>query len=377
MEIALRVDRGYVQFHFKTSLEGSGDALAFLINGVVAGSWTGVNDWTYFSTPVASGRYTFSWRYTKVASETANESRVWIDKIGFPNISGHILYPARDLTSSLEGRNVTLSWSEPFRTSMLTPPPPVILGYHIIQNGLRLNPENQPVSGTTHTIQNSTGGNMMLQIVTVYDQGLSERSNFTNEVLTFGAISSLEGYASAEGIRLNWVFDFDLPTVAGFRVTRNSTNITVPSLPPDTRTFLDPGAGIEPGETYVYTVRAVYINPNGFSPDIHEVTILFVDVADEVSPALITELGNNYPNPFNPETKINFSLKEDTHVRIDVFNIKGQLVETLIDSELTEGRHSVVWSGLDNAGRVSASGIYFYRMTTSDFQSTRKMMLIK
>jgi len=85
-----------------------------------------------------------------------------------------------------------------------------------------------------------------------------------------------------------------------------------------------------------------------------------VDAGDTPVP-LITELNGNYPNPFNPETSIKFALKEAGNVRIDVFNIKGQHVKTLINEHLEAAHHSVVWDGKDTNGVNVSSGVYFYK----------------
>jgi len=83
-------------------------------------------------------------------------------------------------------------------------------------------------------------------------------------------------------------------------------------------------------------------------------------------------LGQNYPNPFNPETEIEFSLPQATRVTLTVYNLLGQVVEVLVDSELQAGYHVVQWSG-ENA----ASGIYFYRVTAGEFTATKRMVLMK
>jgi hypothetical protein len=88
-------------------------------------------------------------------------------------------------------------------------------------------------------------------------------------------------------------------------------------------------------------------------------------------------LGANFPNPFNPTTTIAFDLAVSGHVSIDVFNIKGQKVTTLVNDEFTAGPHTVNWNGEDSNGRSVSSGIYFYRMTTEGFTSTRKMIMMK
>jgi hypothetical protein len=93
---------------------------------------------------------------------------------------------------------------------------------------------------------------------------------------------------------------------------------------------------------------------------------------DDVALPSETRLLGNYPNPFNPATMIQFSLKGAGIVHLEVFNVLGQSVATLIDGLMEAGHHSVVWNGND-----ASSGIYFYKLTTDDTVSTKKMTLIK
>ena len=90
-----------------------------------------------------------------------------------------------------------------------------------------------------------------------------------------------------------------------------------------------------------------------------------------------TELFANYPNPFNPSTSISFNLKESGNVNIDIFNIRGQKVITLVDDFYTAGVHVVEWKGLDFNGKEVSSGVYFYKMNTPNFTQTKRMVLIK
>jgi len=80
----------------------------------------------------------------------------------------------------------------------------------------------------------------------------------------------------------------------------------------------------------------------------------------------------NYPNPFNPSTVIAFALPNESHVRLDIYNILGQKVTTLVNEQLSAGEYSYEWDG----SKV-ASGIYLYRLTTDKFSATRKMVLMK
>ena len=101
-----------------------------------------------------------------------------------------------------------------------------------------------------------------------------------------------------------------------------------------------------------------------------------VSVEDEMLPA-VTELRRNYPNPFNPDTIIEFSLKEEAEVRIVVYNLKGHMVRTLQDGIMKAGNHRLHWDGTDNRGRSLSSGVYLYRMTAGDYDKTNRMILVK
>ena len=90
-----------------------------------------------------------------------------------------------------------------------------------------------------------------------------------------------------------------------------------------------------------------------------------------------TKLGNNYPNPFNPTTSINFALATPGTVTLEVFNIMGQKVRTLVDEQMPAGKHTITWDSKDESGASVASGAYFYKLTTDDYSSTKKMLLLK
>ncbi|MFQ5869424.1 MAG: T9SS type A sorting domain-containing protein, partial [Candidatus Zixiibacteriota bacterium] len=83
-------------------------------------------------------------------------------------------------------------------------------------------------------------------------------------------------------------------------------------------------------------------------------------------------LFQNYPNPFNATTRINYQLPVNAHVKLEVCNLLGQKVATLVDSKQQRGYKSVVW----DASEVS-SGLYFYKLTAGDFTETRRMILVK
>lgn len=92
---------------------------------------------------------------------------------------------------------------------------------------------------------------------------------------------------------------------------------------------------------------------------------------------VITALNGNYPNPFNPTTRIEYSLQNDCQVELQIYNMRGQLVRTLVKSTQSAGTHTAMWNGSDNTNKQVASGIYFYKMKTDEFEETRKMLMLK
>ena len=91
----------------------------------------------------------------------------------------------------------------------------------------------------------------------------------------------------------------------------------------------------------------------------------------------VTTLSANYPNPFNPSTTISFATTKESNVRIDIYNVRGQRVKVLVNDIYTAGYHNVEWNGKDENDRDVASGVYFYRMQSNDFNQTRRMVLMK
>ncbi len=89
------------------------------------------------------------------------------------------------------------------------------------------------------------------------------------------------------------------------------------------------------------------------------------------------QLDQNYPNPFNSSTEIRFVLNRQDHASLQIYNLSGQLVLTLLDKQMELGEHSIVWIGKDKAGRSLPSGIYFYRLQVGSSVETRSMLLLK
>ena len=159
----------------------------------------------------------------------------------------------------------------------------------------------------------------------------------------------------------------------GFRIYRDG--FVVNATPIRYESFLD--TNVTEHSTYTYKVTAVYLE--GESAPSNDASIIFVSDTDETVPLGNSRLIGNFPNPFNPETSIRFEVRGSRFVQIEVFNIRGQRVRTLLDGtrEFPAGEHSVIWNGRDDSGMQVSSGIYFYQMRAGEYQSVRKMILLK
>jgi hypothetical protein len=125
------------------------------------------------------------------------------------------------------------------------------------------------------------------------------------------------------------------------------------------------GAGPNTGGNLMYTSMDI---------DFSEVPL---NVDDQVAVVPEGMLKQNYPNPFNPTTTINYNLPTSMEVTLEIYNVRGQLVKTLVDEVRPAGDNFVVWNGNDNSNRSVGSGVYFYKLTTDSNIETRKMLLVK
>ncbi len=110
--------------------------------------------------------------------------------------------------------------------------------------------------------------------------------------------------------------------------------------------------------------------------DNRRIDVSLATSSDTLTPRVFA-LQPNFPNPFNPQTKISFSLPEPQDVRLTVYSIDGRKVATLVNETRSAGLHEVLWTGRDDGGRSVASGTYFYRIDAGPYSQVRKMTLMK
>lgn len=113
-----------------------------------------------------------------------------------------------------------------------------------------------------------------------------------------------------------------------------------------------------------------------------EPPFLYIFTGDDDELGHIRNSGNlsleqNYPNPFSSYTWIEYSLAQAGNVKLNIYNINGELVRTLFDGRNLPGKHTLKWTGIDNTGSPVSSGVYFYRLQTDDFIESKKMFMLK
>lgn len=184
------------------------------------------------------------------------------------------------------------------------------------------------------------------------------------------------------GDGIDWI-NLDLLSTLGWTISHNQGANSFYINPGETIqieiTVLIPGtAAVGQHDDLTITVTSLFDPSADFTKTITTTVDQSTDVTDGgyAIPGQFS-LGQNYPNPFNPETKIAFNLEKAGDVHLEVFDILGRKVTTLQSGFLGAGQYEFTWYGVDNSGRQAASGIYFYRLSSSEYTLTRKMTLLK
>lgn len=243
---------------------------------------------------------------------------------------------------------------------------------------------------STRTVNSYTPGTGILQPATGYfwrvrasnsmgNSPFSSTFNFSTS-LNPPPVPTLLTPANGSGAQsltptLTWQ---SLPSIIRYRVevsTISSFGIITDSatIPGGTTQYIIPAGKLQLGLTYFWRVNAAnasgtgaWSSPFNFSTVLTGINLVSSEVPKEF------KLNNNYPNPFNPSTKIRFSVPKSEFVSLKVYSIDGKLVDELLKTNLTAGTFEVEWNA-DNF----ASGVYFYRLESSSFIDTKRMLLVK
>ncbi|MBP7310703.1 MAG: choice-of-anchor J domain-containing protein, partial [Candidatus Cloacimonetes bacterium] len=203
-------------------------------------------------------------------------------------------------------------------------------------------------------------------------------------------LSSFTATVSSElFVTLKWVSESETDH-AGYNVYRAESNVLDSALRINTQ-IIDDGAANGTQMSYAYSDFEAYNNMQyyywlesvslgGISQFFGPLSVVIGNLAEEPEQPeiqLSTKLMSAFPNPFNPNTNLRYSLKEAGNVAIDVYNLKGQLIRSFKASHSSPGFYQVAWDGRDNNGQLVSSGIYMYRMSSGRYSATKKMILAK
>ena len=291
---------------------------------------------------------------------------------GYPNlnmIASPFIRPSIN-NIILEDNAIKISWTIP-----LDPQPST---FTIYKNGSLLEESITDLFFYDLNFQNCTPYEYLVYAFYSDYEGVSISSNF-REFTPFFPPQNLTYRFEDIDVVLEWEPPSELPFTVSYNITRNGYTIT-PYYGVTALTFTD--TTTQPNTNYTYGVRtmyAIYEVGHALSNAI-EVNLTTPETTNEndlTDPCVKTELIGNYPNPFNPSTIIHFSLSAKVNLRIDIYNIKGQKIKTLVDDIYPAGSHSIVWNGTDDGGYSVSSGVYLYKMTADDYVGAGKMVLMK
>ncbi|MBN2461632.1 MAG: T9SS type A sorting domain-containing protein [Candidatus Cloacimonetes bacterium] len=270
--------------------------------------------------------------------------------------------PTGLLAEVIEYNNILLEWEQPGSAREL-------MAYNVYRNGEFYDQIGLPFLETSYYDENLDNGEYNYYVTALYDEGESDPSNDVNVEIILPAPLNLVVTLNDPNpnIVLQWDPPYQSRTCDGYNIYRNEELLTFTTM----TWYIDIGV---PSGSYDYYVTAVYGDYESGPSNI--VTVEHTGNDDNLLPES-TQLLGNYPNPFNPETKIAFNLEKESRVTLEIFNIKGELVRTLISIRLNAGYHELVWNGKDDKGAGQPSGIYYCRFSADNYQKMQKMTLLQ
>ncbi|MGE5398799.1 MAG: fibronectin type III domain-containing protein, partial [Ignavibacteriales bacterium] len=245
-------------------------------------------------------------------------------------------------------------------------------------------------SSSTTTISNLTPGATYYWRVSAYNgTSYSAPSNPVGRFTVIGGSGSVVPFAGSpvEGVvltsaspELSWLLPAKTDANLKYELQYSTDNeMTSPVTISEIQQTSVTVSGLQAGTEYYWRVRSVDEKGNYSSysaPGRFTVTATTDVTVDNAIPTEY-KIDQNYPNPFNPSTMITYWLPKNSFVKLQVFDMLGREIKTLIAGQMNAGKHTAQWNADDNSGQKVSSGMYLYRLSTNETVITRKMILLR
>ena len=338
-----------------------------------------------YSIEIVAGIYDVTASLYGYQSVIIEDIEVFENQITIVDFILQLLECPENLVAELESNNVILEWNMPeaqrgISTTQIHKENErnnvrSLTGFKVYRNGNEIADINDP-SMMTYIDECLNAGDYSYYVTAIYDEtDESFPSNIQYVTVVLAPPENLTLSSQIFDIFLQWeapVFTRDL---TGYKVYRNNEFI----IEVEDTLYIDENMATG---VYTYFVTAMY---GQYESEPSNVETIEHTHSDNIYIPDITKLKNNYPNPFNPETKICFTIAQtSSFVTLEIYNIKGQKVKTLECGESLSTTapmyrdYSIIWNGTDENNSPVASGIYFYKLSINGkTKAVRKMMLIK
>lgn len=293
-------------------------------------------------------------------------------------------YASSNVTLPNSGLNITLGGAT-FGGSVVTVTHnlgfiPTQLAYRVLPGSWTVVYANAAWTTTTATF--TVSGKANGDVVVVFPQ--AEGQTLPVEMSSFTAVLTNELF-----VQLNWVVQSETDNM-GYNVLRSYDRELENSIMVNSELI---SSGVSNGTevTYKFTDQEVEVNTDYYywlenvaingETEYYGPVVLTVSEPDDENPIpvipVVTALLDAYPNPFNPITNLQYTVKAAGAVTMDVYNVKGQLIKSFAANHAKAGHFRFVWDGKDTNGREVSSGVYFYRMTSGNYTASKKMIMMK
>ena len=233
-------------------------------------------------------------------------------------------------------------------------------------------PESSSLSKSMNTIKwEAYNQSSISQRYDVHETGISHPIIITELAGAVEVGDELLAYANDELVGAVRISDLDMPVALSAWGSYHGYGIDLPGY--DTGDAIELRLWSEAAGKELYIEADLDSDTYGQTP-LTSGTVLVR--SDDALPTVFA-LSQNYPNPFNPTTTISFSMAEESVVSLNIYDISGRLINTLVNNNLPQGYHSVVWNGADSDNVQVSAGVYFYTLDNGAEVITNKMVLMK